>query len=146
MLRISQESSFRNLCLYNSTCCNKYPSYICLGLYRQLESMIRCFFIHRCAVYSRTIIFYPPLTSDILCLPHVHTTLHGLLSSRHTYNQVNSRLLLDAVVPKGTLILKLRVDKDQALVFRKNTLPVLDLDLQLPDSGGGVDLVTRSNG
>jgi hypothetical protein len=95
--------------------------------------------------YPTTIIFYHPLTGDILCLPQVHTRLHGLTASRLTYEQVKSRLLLDIVVPEGMSIPKRLAGKDQALVEQTNTLAVLDPDLELHNSVRGLDLVPPSD-
>jgi hypothetical protein len=53
---------------------------------------------------------------------------------------VQSRLLLDVVVGKGTAILKLLACENQALLVRRNALLVLDLGLDIVDGIAGLNL------
>ena len=68
---------------------------------------------------------------------------HGFLvhhATTQTEHQVQSGLLLDIVVRKGTAVPKLLAREDQALLIRRNTLLVLDLGLHVLNGVVGLDL------
>merc|ERR1719499_528522 len=63
-----------------------------------------------------------------------------LVSTTKSQHQVQRRLFLDVVVRKSTAILKLLSSKDQALLFRRNSLFVLNLGLHVGDGVVGFDI------
>jgi hypothetical protein len=53
---------------------------------------------------------------------------------------VQSRLLLDVVVRKGSTIFELLAGEDESLLIRRNSFLVLDLGLDVVDGVRGLDL------
>jgi hypothetical protein len=61
-------------------------------------------------------------------------------TTTETEDQVESGLLLNVVVGKGSAIFKLLTSEDQSLLVRRNALLVLDLGLNVVDSIGRLNL------
>ena len=62
------------------------------------------------------------------------------MASAKTKNKVESRLLLNIVVRKGTAVLQLLSSKDQALLIRGNAFLVLNLGLDIVNRVGRFDV------
>ena len=61
---------------------------------------------------------------------------NNLVTSTKTENKVESRLLLDVVIRKGTAILELLTSKDKTLLIRRNSFLILDLGLDVVNRVG----------
>ena len=63
-----------------------------------------------------------------------------LHTTTETEHKVESGLLLDVIIRKGTAVFQLLASEDQTLLVRWNTLLVLDLGLNIIDRIRGLDL------